>query len=780
MIFFFPKSDLRIPAESTKRNRMIKRACRTCKIFFFMLILLIPFFQLSAVNFSGLTVSNDDKLLFKAEFDGQHAIFITKLADLSMQQLTMHPEKLYLVNNGRTIIALNKLGAASIPISGGFPTPLPVYPSFASGNTPLKGRLQDLAVSTDGRWIIIIEPVSPGYGDLIMVDLSSGVKKVISEKIELPNAGFPVKWSPDSRLFVYAKGGRLFYFPILNDLSVLVDERYRMIGPGGIESVLWDQQGVFYYMTGNTLYRVTNPELFTRTIYGDFLSIGAVAAVLPLQFDSGFDRYWIAPDSGSILIIKGGKGLFFFLLGENQTSAAASGTSILPHVLTSNGAHNFNILWPSVVQERKAGGLTRSGNITSGNLTVIYTVQGETYVLRFEVKGSAINLLPNKSFPLASNCALSPDGTKAVFWGENGLELWDYANWRLIQRLNNSPVFSCAWINDRQLLAGNTRYIEEINISSSSYPRRRICLSSADEFGFEQGSGSLSRIGVRIGNDWFTTDGKSAWTVAANTQLRQPILYSDHYRVFLEPQSSGHYVNIPMIRNMQATGTISLVSAYTVNKSYTLGRTMPIAVCFDLYDDDTGLSQVLAALSRLKIKATFFLNGEFIRRSPQAAAAIVKAGHETASLFYTPIDLSDTRYRITNEFIARGLARNEDEFNKATGKELSILWHPPFYRTSNTVDTAAAAAGYVTINRNIDPGDWMSREDALRLNLRQISPSEMIEQIIQKRESGAIIPIRLGLLPGGRDEYLFQRIEALLDALIRSGYEIVPVSAVIK
>jgi len=756
---------------------MIKRAYR---IFFFLFIFLMPFFQLSAVNFSGLAVSNDDKLLFKVDFQEQNAIYIARLNDLSMQQLTIHPEKLYLVNNGKTIIALNRLGAASIPVSGGLPTPLPVYPSFVSGNIPLKGRLQDLAVSADGRWIIIVEPVSPGYGDLVMVDLSNGVKKVVSEKIELPNAGFPVKWSPDSRLFVYSKGGKIYYFPILSDLSVLVDERFRMIGSGGIESVLWDQQGVFYYMTRNTLYRVTNPELFTRTIYGDFLSIGAVAAVLPLDFDSGFDSYWIAPDSGSILINKGGKGIFFFLLDENQTSGAATPVTILPHVLTPHGTDNFSVLWPSVEQERRAGSPARPGRISSGYLTVVYSMQGETIALRFEVKGNAINLLPNKSFPLASACALSPDGTKALFWGEKGLELWDYANWRIIQRLNNTPVFSCAWINDRQVIAGNSRFIEEINISSSSYPRRRICLSSAEEFGFEQGSGSLSRIAIRIRNEWFTSDGRSAWTIAANTQIRQPILYSDNYRVFLESQAAGHFVNIPMIRNMQATGTISLVSSYTVNKSYTLGRTMPVAVCFDLYDDDTGLSQVLAALGRLKIKATFFLNGEFIRRNPQAAGAIVKAGHEAASLFYTQIDLSDTRYRITNEFIARGLARNEDEFHKATGKELSVLWHPPFYRGSDTVNAAAAAAGYINVNRSIDPGDWMSREDTLRLNIRQIPPSEMIEQIIQKREYGAVIPIRLGLLPGGRDEYLFQRIEALLDALVRSGYEIVPVSSVVR
>jgi len=759
---------------------MKKSAYRFCRIFFFLILSLIPIFQLSAVNFSGLTVSNDDRLLFKADFQGQHAVFLTRLNDMSMQQLTMHPEKMYLVDNGKTIIALNRLGAASIPVSGGLPTPLPVYPSFASGSTPLRGRLQDLAASADGRWILIVEPISPGYGNLFLVDLSNGTKKIVCEKIELPNAEFPAKWSPDSRIFVYAKGGRLFYFPILNDLSVLVDERFRMIGSGGIESVLWDQLGVFYYMTGNTLYRVTNPELFTRTIYGDFLAIGSVAAVLPLDFNSGFDRYWISPDSGSILINKGGKGLFFFLLGENQTNAADSAATILPHMLTPNGANNFNVLWPAIEQEQRAANSARPGRkITSGNLTVIYSMRGETFVLRFDVNGRTINTLPNNSFPLAPSCALSPDGTKAVFWGENGLELWDYTNWRLIQRLSNSPVFSCVWINNRQLLTGNSRFIEDINISSSSYPRRRICLSSADEYGFEEGA-NPPQIIARTGNEWFSNDGKNSWVPIANTQIRAPILYSDRYRVFLEPQVTGHYSNIPMIRNTRATGTLSLVSKYTVNKSYTLGRSMPVALCFDLYDDDTGLAQVLAALRRLNIKATFFLNGEFIRRNPNAAAAIAEAGHETASLFYTPIDLSDTRYRITNEFVTRGLARNEDEFNKATGKELSILWHPPFYRSSNAVNANAAAAGYITVNRSVDPGDWVSREDALRLNLRQIPPSEMIEQIIHKRESGAIIPIRLGLLPGGRDEYLFQRIEALLDALLRSGYEIVPVSTVIR
>jgi len=723
-----------------------------------LLLLFIPIFSLFGISFEGLSVSSDDRLLFRTDFEGQHALFVSNLNDLSIQQFTAFPEKLYIVENGRAILALNRLGASRVSISGGLPAPIVGYPSFAQGSVPLKGRLQDLAASADGRWIIYLEPTSPGYGSLFLANTSTGAKKLISEKVELSASDFPAKWSPDSRLFVYSKGGRLFYFPIISDLSVLVDERFRMIGPGGISSVLWGQNGNFYYLTGNTLYRVINPELFTRTIYGDFLSIGNVAAVLPLEFDSGFDRYWIAPDSGAVLVNKGGKGFYFFLLGENQNSSSA-----LPYVSIPYGAENFNVLWPS-----------------SNRLTVTASLQNETLVWRFEADKNSIRTLTQRNAPSSPNGALSPDGTTAVFWGENGLELWNYTDWQLIDKLIPEPVFSCAWINNRQIILGSSRFIEEINVSGANYTRRRICLSGAEEFGYEETARGPSRILARMGTEWFATDGRIPWTPIASPQLRQAVTFSERFRVFLEPQPSGHFKNIPMIRSVHSTGTLSLVSRHTINRAFTLGRKTQIALCFDLYDDDTGLPQVLAALRRHNIKATFFMNGNFIRRNPLAASAVATAGHELASLFYAPIDFSDTRYRVTTDFIAQGLARNEDEFYRATGKELSVLWHPPFYRSSNLSNAAAASAGYITINRSVDPGDWLSREDALRLNLRQTPASEMIDQIIARKTANAVVPVRLGLLPGGRDEYLYQRIDVLLDALFRSGCEIIPVSSAVR
>jgi len=729
---------------------------------------LLTFFLISnlyAVNFSSLNLSSDDRLLFKAEFEGQNAFFLSNLNDRSIQQITMLPEKMYLVDSGKTILALNHFGAVKIPVSGGLPQPLPGYPSFTQNNIPLKGRLQEIAPSPCGRWILHLNPVSHGYGNLLLINIENGEQKIVSERVELPGNDFPARWSHDSRLFVYEKGGRLYYFPILEDISVLIDERFRMIGEGGITSVLWASDRSFYYFSGNILYRVINPELFTRTIYGDFLSIGTVAAVLPFDFNPGFDRYWIAPDSGAILLKKGTRNLFYLLLGENRNNSSV----VLPHIQIPFGAENFNVFWP-----------------LSGYLTVSYSAHNRTSALRFEIDGNGgVNYTAARSVPSSPNGALSPDGTRAVFWGEAGLEVWDYVNWRLLQRPLTNPVYSCSWISSRQFITGHSLFTEEIDISGVVYTRRRISLSTADEAGFEETFRGPSRVLIRIGSSWYANDASSAggsWTSAANIPLRQVSLASPRFRVFLEPLSSGHFKNTIMIRNLQSTSTLSFVSSFTPNTVFNMNRQRQVALCFDLYDDDTGLQQVLQALRRLNIRATFFLNGEFIRRNPAAASVIANSGHEMASMFYAPIDFSDTRYRVTQEFIAQGLARNEDEFNRATGRELSIIWHPPFYRNSALISSASSANGYIIAERTLDPNDWISKEDALRHNIRQIPPAEIIDQIItavENHANGAVIPVRLGLLQGGRDEYLYQRISALLDALIRSGYEIVPVSSVL-
>jgi peptidoglycan/xylan/chitin deacetylase (PgdA/CDA1 family) len=307
-----------------------------------------------------------------------------------------------------------------------------------------------------------------------------------------------------------------------------------------------------------------------------------------------------------------------------------------------------------------------------------------------------------------------------------------------------------------------------------------ICLSRVEEFAFEEepSSGAAPRILAKSGGMWFATSGNSPWAYAPASAPRAASQLSSRYRVYLERQSSGPYENLPMIRNIASVGTRSLLPG--VDYQGRRAGLRELGLCFDLYDDAEGLPWILEALNRFGLKATFFLNGEFIRRHPGAARDIAAAGHETASMFFAPLDLSDARYRISDDFIARGLARNEDEFFRAAGAELGLLWHAPYYAHSSDISAAAYRTGYTTVTRDIDPLDWVSREDEQRLGLVQYSASDMVDRIMEVKEPGSIIPIRLGLLSGGRRDYLFSRINVLLDALTREGYSVIPVSALLE
>jgi peptidoglycan/xylan/chitin deacetylase (PgdA/CDA1 family) len=377
------------------------------------------------------------------------------------------------------------------------------------------------------------------------------------------------------------------------------------------------------------------------------------------------------------------------------------------------------------------------------------------------------------------NASLSPDGSRALFWGGDGIVLYDYINWKPLETLSSRPGLSCVWIANNDVIIGDDLKIERIhlaagNAGSGVVRRDLICLSSVDAFGFEEG-GADPHILVRNSGSWYATDGREPWTAAANPVLRTAAQNSGSYRVYLEEQGGGPYENIPMVRNTASVGTAALIPRPE-------GRSglREIGLCFDLYDDAEGLPEVLDALNRFGVRATFFLGGEFIRRYPRAAADIAAAGHETASLFFATIDLSDSRYRIAGDFIARGLARNEDEFYTATGRELALIWHPPYYASSAEITGAAAQAGYVTIGRDVDPLDWVSREDEKNFSLPRYSAADIIDRIMAAAKPGSVVPVRMGILPGGRNDYLFNRINVLLDALIRDGYSIVPVSVLME
>ncbi|HCC37577.1 MAG TPA: hypothetical protein DEQ14_08155 [Treponema sp.] len=748
----------------------------------FLLILFFPLYAAAVgINFQGLDLSDDNRLLFCADSGttgggGQRSVFVSRLTDLALQQITVFPEEIDIVEDGRSLLVRNVFGAALVPLSGGLPRPLAGFPSFVTGNVPVSGGAESLAVSRDGRWLLRLEYVSHAYGNLILVELSTGNRRTISTRIERSIRNFPARWSPDSRVFVYCKGGKLYYYPLFIESDV--DERYRQIGEGKISAVAWGDRGDFFYIKGSAVYRVGGQELFTHAVYADFLEVGQTAGRLPLEFDPDFDLFWMSPDSRALVFSKGGRNVFYYPL-----SAEVSANETLPYIKLPAGAFDIDVLWPS-----------------PGALTVTASVRHRDGIAalawRFAADGSQASRFTSLETPVGSHYALSPDGSKVLAWGEKGSVLLDYNTWKPARSAQPGPVHSCVWLGNNEYIVADSSRIERVDLAGR---RRLVCLSGALEYGFEESEkegNAPARILAKSGGAWYVTDGVSPWAAITEPRVRQTSHVSGRYRVYLEKQSGFPYENIPMIRNTASVGTTALLplpffrEASVPEDSAQNGQDgvfnhgsraghRDIALCFDLYDDDSGLAQALEALSRFGVRATFFLNGDFIRRHPDSTRAIAESGHEAASMFYAPVDLSSSRYVFSGDYIAEGLARNEDEYYAASGGELSLLWHPPFFRFSREIVGAASRAGYQTIGRDVDPMDWISRDEALKLGISRESVPEMIERIMETKKPGSIIPIRLGQQPGGND-YLFLNIEVLLDSLIRSGYSVVPVSALVQ
>ncbi|GAB6392401.1 MAG: putative polysaccharide deacetylase family protein [Treponematales bacterium] len=747
------------------------------------------------VNFSGLDLMEDDRLLFRGtSVSGgsapQSAVFLSALPEMSIRQLTAFPEIITLVDSGRTLQINNAFGPVRLPLSGGLPEQIPGFPSFTGGAAVIGGRVEGMAASPDGRWLLVVEPVSPAYGNLVLVDTGTGDKTPIASGIERPDSIFPAAWAPDSRVFVYTRGGRLYYHTVNADFfPQAVNEQFRLIGEGSAASVFWGSDGVFYYIKGSIVYRVRGADLFARTLYTDFLEIGAVAGKISFEFNPNFDRFWISPDSKAILLAQGGRNIFYFLLNRDDYNGGSE--SSLPYLMLPRSSFGVSVLWSPggqvTVLARVAG--TEGMNIwrlSSGREGMAFT--------KLNVPQEGGRNVRNGF----SGAALSPDGSKALFWGADGVILLDYINWKPLVTLSSRKGYSCLWAGIDECIIGDENRIERVMVKDGTVTGRNlVCLSSGSEAGFEDRTG---RILVRNGASWFVSDGKTNWTETSNAIVRRASLVSPSYRVYLEKQSGGPYGNLPMIRNLVTVGTMPLLPDFPRASAPSTAEVAPpdtpsgnqdifshgkysglreISLCFDLYDDAEGLPAVLDALTRFGMKATFFLNGEFIRRHSSAARDIAEAGHEAASMFFAPINFTDSRYRISEDFVTRGLARNEDEFFQATGRELALLWHAPWYAASKEVIEAASKAGYKTIGADVDPMDWVRRDDVKRIGLSQYSAADMINRIMEQTRNGSIVPVRLGLLPEGRSDYLFNNINVLLDALVRSGFSVVPVSLLI-
>ncbi|MBI9097890.1 MAG: polysaccharide deacetylase family protein [Spirochaetaceae bacterium] len=757
------------------------------KRLFFLTILLcaLALSVHSEVLFSDLNINSDNIFLFSATqfspgYGDYKTLFSGSADDLTLNTLTFFPEKSWYNKQVNSLFIQNRYGLYRSSHNFKSMSAVAGYKSFTSGEFIKDGKITSVTISPDGTKFLFVKAASIVGGELHLFDMVTGKYSDLKTEIDLTFERDYALWSPDSSMFIYGKEDSLYYYSLeqYNEDRVL-NETMRKVGEGKLNSISWNEEeenSILYFINGGIVYRLDSSDIFTRSLYSGEFNMSTVAGRVPFDFEPGFDSFTISPDGKRGLIIKNGRDLILYDMNKTDYRAEGKRVRTLPYLQLPKSMEVKQLIWGD-----------------SGKMIILAVNRnsGQSMVFTHDPSGeSPLEFIQSVDRGIIS-ISLSPDEQRVALAGEEGITLRTFQSWTVqAYRVHETPL-NLFWVDSDSVLVAGAKTNSVYNFKDdSSY------ISSFSQF---SNSGFTKDGRIILQNDttkYLFNEYDKTWTSTGRyTSIIDPVTFTDVYRIFLETAPSSLYSNRIMIKKNDSIKSDSLFPVPQSNFDpfpqseepldslvFSHGsrvRQRDVALVFNLTNSVEGLSEILNVLSDYQLKATFFVNGEFIRRHPDAALELERSGHEVGSMFYADFDMTDTRFQINEDFILRGLSYNEDEYFSATGKELEPLWHAPYYFENTDFIKAAENHNYTYIGRDIDTLDWVAGDSDGTLSSIYFSSREIIERIMKLKKPGSIIPVTVGKT-AYRDDYLFNKIDLLIEALKTSGYDLVTVSKLME
>ncbi len=648
--------------------------------------------------------------------------------------LSCYPEHLEVISGGKMLQVRNSFGNALYDLSSGKLRWIDNYSSFLSKNV-----LE--SVSSNGEWTAFVSRTEAGHGKLCVKQISSGESRVLDPFCEFDYKSVPVKWASDGSILLYQKNGAIYFCePSALFSGLQADERYRSLGEGTLDCVSWNDSKSLVRVSGDIVYKIDAKQLHTRALYQPLVGNGKAICRLPFQFDSKTDKFYASPDGSSFVLISRGSivSVYKKLISSSGESFAPSAVLKLPE---SRAALDFDVLW-------------------SDGSPLIWVGFSYSSVI-YRIKGSANPIFEELlDIDSAFRPVVSPNGKLIAVASDSSLFVRDVKTMNVRGRLDGEKAVSFVWNGSDTVFLGGESSVKEWKISTGEV--RTLFLSSVKDAAFSGGkiisqteTNRFFEIALEEGD---VLSRRVDFSKSDFSKLNR-LVQNGYYRVFVSEDNSSLFV-----RELSGFGNTTLLwtSSFAQEKN---GKTVRLVI--DALDDATGLDYVLSVLERYRVKATFFLNGEFIRRYPEETRRIAKSPHDCASMFFAAADLSSLEkqgYVIDEDFVRRGLSRNEDEFFSVTGKELSLFWHAPFYSCPEKAILAAKKSGYSYVDAL---PLYQSSFESLRLGFPYWSSLEIISA--SAKNPPKVLCVGLGSVKGGRDDFLWEKLDVLLSELLDSG-----------
>jgi len=182
-----------------------------------------------------------------------------------------------------------------------------------------------------------------------------------------------------------------------------------------------------------------------------------------------------------------------------------------------------------------------------------------------------------------------------------------------------------------------------------------------------------------------------------------------------------------------------------------------MSLTFNVREADCYTAQVAQTLEAYRVRATFFVTGDWVRENRDLAAHLVESGHELMNL---SDDHSLLRKLPAAEIQANVLACS-DAIQAATGVRPGAF-RAPYGAYDDKIVALVGALGMQSVQWSVDSGDW-----------RGLDAAAVARQVQNKAFPGAIILLHSNLYQTAL------AMPELITGLMEAGYTLVPVSELV-
>ncbi len=209
-------------------------------------------------------------------------------------------------------------------------------------------------------------------------------------------------------------------------------------------------------------------------------------------------------------------------------------------------------------------------------------------------------------------------------------------------------------------------------------------------------------------------------------------------------------VNNPAV--VGASASTRQLPIYCVQKDYKV-----LSISFDAAWGNEDTQQLIDILGKYKVKATFFVVGEWVDKYPESVKALSDAGHEVMGHSNTHAHFNS----LSSQEIADDLNACNDKIEAVTGTR-PTLFRCPYGEYDDHVINAVRSLDIEPIQWDVDSLDW-----------KDLSAADITQRVTSKVQPGSIV------LFHNAAKHTPEALPGIIEKLLQEGYTFVPISELI-